>query len=209
MVYCTVGERKHHTAEQYLPQDPRFRGILLVLVSRMRAPVWEALRCVDIAWISDQFLESLPSPSVVGRTRIGGVDINKPRMRAVMEGVLALALMPDGFTASEHAEKVGEILKGTIPYGPRQAAYDLKKLRAKGLVEKTGDRSRRYRATANGLRATAALIVLRDKVLKPLLRYGGRCKPGSKTTATAEIDAQYQVVQREVQHLLKILKLAA
>jgi len=54
-----------------------------------------------------------------------------------------------------------------------------------------------------------ALIVLRDKVLKPLLRYRGRCKPGSKTVATAKIDTQYQVVQRQVQHLLKILKLAA
>jgi hypothetical protein len=130
-------------------------------------------------------------------------------MRAAMEAVLALALAPEGFTASEHAEKASEIMKQKTPYGPRQAAYYLKKLRAKGLIEKVGQRSRRYRATVDGLRAMAALIILREKVLKPLLCYHGRCKPGSKTAATAKIDAQYQIIQRQMQQLLKLLKLAA
>jgi DNA-binding transcriptional ArsR family regulator len=185
----------------------RFPQMIAKMVE-MLSRFLEALRCVDIAWISDQFLEELPTPGVIGCTRIGGVDINKPRMRAAMESVLALALMPQGFTASEHAEKVCEIHGPANLYTPRQAAYDLKKLRAKGLVEKTGERSRRYRASVDGIRAMVALIVLREKVLKPLLRYGGRCKPGSKTAATAEIDAQYQIIQRQMQHLFKILKLA-
>ena len=178
---------------------------MIAKMAGMLSRFLEALRCVDIAWISDQFLEELPSPGFVGRTRIGGIDVNKPRARAAMEGVLALALAPKGFTASEHAEKVHEIMKRKIPYGPRQAAYDLKKLRAKGLVEKVGERSRRYRPTVDGLRAMAALIILREKVLKPLLRYRGRCKPGSKTAATAKVDAQYQIIQRQMQQLLKLV----
>ena len=55
----------------------------------------------------------------------------------------------------------------------------------------------------------AALIVLREKVLKPLLRYRGRCKPGSKTAVTAKIEAQYQMIQRQMQQLLRLLKFAA
>ena len=44
VVYCAVGERKHLAAKEYLPTDPKFRGIFLVLVSKMRAPVMEVLR---------------------------------------------------------------------------------------------------------------------------------------------------------------------
>ena len=44
VVYCAVGERKHLAAKEYLPTDPKFRGIFLVLVSKMRGPVMEVLR---------------------------------------------------------------------------------------------------------------------------------------------------------------------
>jgi hypothetical protein len=53
-------------------------------------------------------------------------------------------------------------------YGPRHAAYDLKKLRAKNMVQRVGH-SRRYEATPSGLKAMAALVVLRNHVIQPLL----------------------------------------
>ena len=46
-------------------------------------------------------------------------------------------------------------------YGPRRAAYDLKKLRSQGMVRKIGA-SRRYEPELAALRAIAALLVLRD-----------------------------------------------
>lgn len=169
----------------------------------------EALHCIDVPWISDQTLEALPSPTVVGKTRVGGVDINKPRMRAVMEAVVALSTVPGGFSAIDLADKVRELQGQSDGYVSRHAAYDLKKLRGKNLIRKTADRSRRYEATSDGLRAMAGLFILREKVIKPLLTYRGRCKPGSKTQATAALDAQYQAVQRQMQQLFKILKIAA
>ena len=36
-----------------------------------------ALDCVDTAFISDGTLDQLPVPSRVGRTRVGGIDINR------------------------------------------------------------------------------------------------------------------------------------
>jgi len=168
------------------------------------------LRCIDSAWISDQTLEALPAASIVGKTRIGGVNINNPRTRAAMEAVIALATSPRGFTAAQHAEKVREILATTAAsYSPRQSSYDLKKLRGKDLVRKTSPRGRYYEPTPDGLRSMAALVVLRDKVIKPLLTYNGRCKPGSKTSATADLDARYQAIQREMQKLFRHLHLAA
>ncbi|MFH1108268.1 MAG: hypothetical protein V1790_03590 [Planctomycetota bacterium] len=168
------------------------------------------LRCVDVSWISDRLLEDLPMPSVIGRTRVGGVDINKPRIRAVMEAAIALSLTPGGFTAAQHADKVGEILGlAAQGYAARHAAYDLKKLRAKGLIRKTAEGSRRYEATPDGLQAMACLIVLREKVIKPLLHHGGHRKAGRRPAGATELDLCYEAVQGSMKQLFKTLGIAA
>jgi hypothetical protein len=90
-------------------------------------------------------------------------------MRRVAEAVLSLSWRPNGFTSSELADQVtqsGPVASGD--YSPRQAAYDLKKLRGKKMVERVG-KSRAYRATQAGLKAIAALVVLREKAIRLLL----------------------------------------
>ena len=169
----------------------------------------ESLRCMDAAWVDAGELEALPRPGKVGRTRVGGVDVDRPRMRASLQAVLALSPSPRGFTAAEHAAKVRESLGPDSSHAARHSAYDLKKLRAKGLVRKTGPNARRYAATPGGLRLIAGLVVLRERVLRPLLAYRGRCKSGPKPHATAEIDHHYQSIQREMQNLLKHLNFVA
>jgi hypothetical protein len=83
-------------------------------------------------------LERLPEPSVVGKAKVGGIDFNKARMRCVAEGVLALSWRPNGFTSSELADQVASRPGASGGYSPRQAAYDLKKLRGKQMVERVG-----------------------------------------------------------------------
>jgi hypothetical protein len=34
-----------------------------------------------LCFIADELLEQLPAPSPVGKPRVGGIDLNKPRMR--------------------------------------------------------------------------------------------------------------------------------
>src|SRR5437867_263937 len=48
----------------------------------------------------------MPRPSCLGKTKIGGIDINKPRTRIVLNAVLALACAPRGFTVGEFAASV-------------------------------------------------------------------------------------------------------
>ena len=92
--------------------------------------------------MADQILENLPLPTKVGQTKVGGIDFNKPRMRQVAEGVMALSTSPNlpaGFTASDLAQKVRKMNgQAESDYGPRRAAYDLKKLRGNGMVRKIG-----------------------------------------------------------------------
>ena len=69
-------------------------------------------------------------------------------MRWVVETVLAFSVDPfhDRLAESE--------------YGPRRAAYDIKKLRAKGMVRKI-EKSRRYEPVPDRLRSADPPLVLR------------------------------------------------
>ena len=93
-------------------------------------------------------------------------------------------------------------------YVPRQAAYDLNKLRGKSLVERI-DKTRRYRVRRPGIRTLVALQILREQVIKPVL--AGVCRPkrGRPPKTIHPLDDHYQKLQREMLATLRILKIAA
>ena len=112
---------------------------------RHRRSIATALDCVDTGFIGDGILDELPDGSTLGASRVGGVDLNKKRMRDALSAVLTLAPTPHGFTVGDFAAKVHAITgTSSAAYSIRQAAYDLRKLRGKQLVDKPA-RTRRYR----------------------------------------------------------------
>jgi len=169
----------------------------------------KVLRGVDVSFIDNGRLDNWPLASKVGQTRVGGVDVNRPRMRAVMEGVMGLSVNPRGFTASELAGRVKEILGNSVAdYHARQASYDLKKLRGKDLVRRV-KHSRFYEPSPEGLRAMAGFIVLREKVLIPLLAGACNRKPGRKPPNRSQIDIHYENIQSEMQNIFESIGIAA
>lgn len=167
------------------------------------------LRFVDVSFIDIGTMDKWPLASKVGATRVGGVDINSLRIRTVMKAVIALSANPQGFTASDLAGKVREIINNpNTHYHSRQAAYDLKKFRGKELVFLI-NKSRRYEATKDGLRKMAAFLVLRDKVFAPLLASSFKLKAGPKPRNQSEIDMYYHNIQMQMQNIFKIIGIAA
>ena len=72
------------------------------VVSRLKAVLErfaDALSRIDQCFIADDMLEQLPAASQVGKTIVGGIDVNKPRIRMVIEALIALSASPNGFTA--------------------------------------------------------------------------------------------------------------
>jgi hypothetical protein len=122
---------------------------------------------------------------------------------------LAVAAWPHGFTASHLAAKI-QSLNGwsESDYGPRRAAYDLKKFRAKNLARKI-EGTRRYEILPQGLRALAALVVLRDKVIKPLLAASCHLKRGRKPKSPSPLDQHYDTLRTGMLGLFKELQIAA
>jgi hypothetical protein len=103
----------HNTREldcgRVLEKFPEIASRLKAVLERFA----DALSCIDPCFIADQTLEHLPTPSRVGKVMVGGIDLNKPRMRWVTEAVIALSACSDGFTASELAARVRGLGKQT------------------------------------------------------------------------------------------------
>ncbi len=157
------------------------------------------LDCLDACFLPDGTLEALPLPSRIGATRVGGIDLNKPRIRAALAAVLALSAAPGGFTVADLAAKV-QAMGGQTGYTIRQAAYDLRKLRGKDLVVKPG-RSRRYQVPPPAARTIAALLVLRDQVIGPILAGVRSPRLGRKPAHWTAIDRDYETLRIGMQAL--------
>ena len=127
----------HNTREYRWGRSLSCFGEIVTRLREILERFLNAIGCMDACMVADETLENLPLPAQVGQTKVGGIDFNKPRMRRVAEAVLALSTAPAGFTASELAQKVRAMSgEAESAYGPRRAAYDLKKLRGKGMVRK-------------------------------------------------------------------------
>jgi hypothetical protein len=154
--------------------------------------------------LAERVLDELPRASRCGARRLAGVDLQKERMRIVSQAVIALAPKPEGFSARELAERVRLLQPGA--YSARQAAYDLSKRRGKALVERI-ERTRRYRPRLAGISTLAGLLILREKVIRPVLAGLARRSPLPKNLAP--IDQHYENLQREMRRTLQTLALAA
>jgi hypothetical protein len=92
-------------------------------------------------------------------------------------------------------------------YTPRQAAYDLRKLRAHNLVIKPG-RSRRYQVPPDATRTITAITTLRDRILAPLL--GDIRSPRSVHHAHSwtDLEHDYQNLRLDMETLFQHLGIA-
>ena len=72
VVHSTQELQCGHSLEKF----PR----ILVQAKDILERFMDALSCIDQCFIAERMLEELPTPSSVGKTKVGGIDLNKARM---------------------------------------------------------------------------------------------------------------------------------
>jgi hypothetical protein len=102
-------------------------------------------------------------------------------MRWVAEAVIALSAASDGFTASDLAARVVQRIGAT----------------------------RRYEAGPAGLKAITALVVLRDKAIKPLLAAAQELRPRRGAHNPTPLDAHYDALRTAMRGVFHELGIAA
>jgi hypothetical protein len=100
------------------------------------------------------------------------------------------------------------MLSVSVPnYGARQAAYDLKKLRGKNLLTRVA-KSQRYRIPPEAIRTIAALVILRERVLRPILAGVAKTTTPRKSNNRSLIDDHYEAIRQDMFTLFKDLRIA-
>jgi hypothetical protein len=197
----------HNTKELRCRRGLDHFGEIITRLAGMAGRFATALDCADISFLPDGILDQLPLPSRLGATRTGGTGLNKPRIHAALQAALALTAAPRGFTVAEFTAKVAT-MTGQAGYTTRQAAYDIRKLRGKGLAEKPG-RSRRYHIPTDSARTIAALLALRDHVIGPILAGVRSPRMGRKPAHWTRIDRRYESLRTSMQELFHDLGITA
>ena len=167
------------------------------------------VQAAHVSFIDAGQFESWAEPSQRGSRRLAGLDLNKARNRAVVQGLVALSSAPEGFTVPELAEQVRQRLNCSADeYSTRRAAYDLAKARGKGLSERVPGHCR-YQCQPRQLRTLCAYVVLREEILKPLLA-GAKCDQlHDPPKQLAPLDQQYVLIHAEMNRTFELLGLAA
>lgn len=119
--------------------------------------------------------------------------------------MLALAAAPSGFTVTDFAAKLHAMTGRTDDdHSTRQAAYDLRKVRGKGLLDKPG-RTRRYHVPSDAARTIAALLTLARARHRPILAGVRSPRLGRKPAHWTPVDRDYEQIRIAMQPLFSHL----
>ena len=125
------------------------------------------LQAAEQCHLPHDVLEDLQAPVRRDKTRLPGITLTNRRLMTVLATAVELAKQPQGFTAAELYAKMGECFKNES-YTKSQLTYDLRKLKAKTIIQKIPGRQR-YHFTFVGLQKAVGLLVFRGEILQPVL----------------------------------------
>jgi hypothetical protein len=118
-------------------------------------------------------------PVTVGQTRIPGIKMHDTRMIRLMEILLHAGTQLAGWrTAEIHTARLTAFGLTPDTYSLTQLRYDVRKMRAHGLVERDG---RRYcsRLTEKGIRVATMFVLFHKRVCGP---WRTHCFKGDQTS---------------------------
>lgn len=135
--------------------------------------------------------ERLAQPVTLGRTRVAGVKIHDTRMLRLMEILLqGGAPLAGGRPAHMHTAVLEAFGLTPASYSLTQLRYDVRKLRAHGLVQREG-RTYSYRLTEQGVKVAAMFVLFQKRVCGPLANTLFHHRPTRTSTLPAKIEAAY------------------
>jgi hypothetical protein len=153
-------------------------------------------------------LEKLAQPCWLKSQRIAGIRIENDRIIRLLEVLMHSSSQLGGLSAAEIHQRILEAHQlGPEQYTRNQLAYDLRKLRAHGLIERPDNRYV-YALSDYGRKAAAMLVIVRNRILRPIAGslFERRPKPALKPNST--LQAQYRRTTKSFDDLIDLLKTA-
>ena len=153
--------------------------------------------------------QRLALPVVVGQSRVPGIKLHDTRMMRLLEVLLhAATQIQAASTAELHQAITAGFDLAPEAYTLTQIRYDLRKLKAHGLLERDGNRYR-YRLSDKGARVALMFVLFHKRVCGPLAGSLFGRRPQASQQPASRIEAAYHKADAAIQNILDQLAHAA
>ena len=146
---------------------------------------------------------ALPIPA--GTRKMPGIKIHDTRMLRLMEVLLHTGTKVSGWRAAEiHQAILSSFRLAPATYTLTQLRYDLRKMKAHGLLQRDGRRYA-YRLTDKGTRVALLFVLFHKRVCGPLANSLFHRRPKQTPTPLSKIEAAYHKADRSIDQIVQLL----
>ena len=161
-------------------------------------------RALDVH-VDFHLFQRLALPIDAGARKTPGIKIHDTRMLRLMEVLLHTGTKVLGWrTAEIHQAILSSFRLAPASYTLTQLRYDLRKLKAHGLLEREGRRYA-YRLTDKGTRAALLFVLFHQRVCGPLANSLFHRRPTQTAAPLSKIEAAYHKADRSIDQLIQLL----
>jgi hypothetical protein len=153
-------------------------------------------------------LQHLALPVTLGTARFPGIKIHDTRMIRVMEVLLHGGTRLAGWRASQiHQAVLTTYALEPSRYRLNQLRYDLRKMRAHGLLERDGQRYA-YRLTDKGVKVAVLFVLFHQRLCGPLAYSLFRHRPDRTLLPNSKLEAAFQKADHSITEIIRLLEAA-
>ena len=177
------------------------RAILGAVTDRFAAFEAQAL---DVH-VNFPLFQRLALPIPTGHHKTPGIKLHDTRMLRLMEVLLHGGTRVLGWRCAEiHQAILASFHLAPANYSLTQLRYDLRKLKAHGLLERDGRRYA-YRLTAKGTRAALLFVLFHQRVCGPLAHSLFQRRPTQTAAPLSKLEAAYRKADHSIDQVIQLL----
>jgi hypothetical protein len=153
-------------------------------------------------------LQRLALPIAVGSAKYPGIKIHDTRMIRLMEVLLHGGTVVSGWSTRQIHEAILTSFRiGADRYGLNQLRYDLRKLKAHGLLARDGKRYA-YRRTDKGTKVALLFVLFHKQLCGPLANSLFHHQPAAALRPNSKLETAFHKADHSIQNIIQLLQAA-
>src|SRR6202162_5231352 len=153
-------------------------------------------------------LQRIALPITIGSVRHPGIKIHDPRVIRLFEVLLHGGPHVGGRTAKQiHHAILTTFGLSERAYGLNQLRYDLRKLKAHGLIERDGTRYA-YRLTVKGVQVALLFLFFHKRLCGPLANSRFHHRPNPQHRPNSRLETAYHRADKAIEQIVDLLAAA-
>lgn len=164
-------------------------------------------QCLNVH-VEFPLLQRLALPITVGTAKFPGIKIHDTRAIRLMEVLLHGGTTVGGWTAKQiHQAILTSFELSVARYRLNQLRYDLRKMKAHGLLERDGKRYA-YRLTDKGTKVALTFVLFHKQLCGPLANSLFHHQPDQNARPASKLEAAYHKADASIRNVLQLLEAA-